>query len=637
MKKRLLKSIRPAQLVLIGDQLLILFGFLSALMVNYRILSINTFPIHTIIYFSIIQIILGIIAWLGFGVYRKVIRFFNSRDYLNMILIVASIHVLNLILDVIFPTKHFLKPEIFLVSFFITSIYIVGSRFLINYLYFYYNNSKSIKAQKNILIYGAGELGVFIKKSINSTYHGEYKIVAFLDDDPLKINRYIGGIKVIDASKSIQELVNKNDIIEIIIANNSLNPLVKSSFLKSIIPLNIRIREMSSINSFFGVEFNLDKLSNIDINDLMNRAPINLFDEHIANKLKQKISMVTGAAGSIGSEIVRKLSIHKANKIICIDFSESALFELEQELKTKFPLIKFNFLLADIRNEHILDNIINEYRPDFIYHAAAYKHVPLMEQFPWEALKTNFFATLSLAKLAIKYKVEKFVFISSDKAINPTSVMGATKRLAELIIQACSIENHSTQFVTTRFGNVLGSNGSVVPLFKKQIQMGGPVTVTHPDMVRYFMTIGEACQLVLEASVIAEGGEIYIFDMGEPVKILDLAKNMIRLAGFRPDIDIKIEFIGERPGEKLYEELFSDEEKETTTRNEKILISKKSKIVNFDIVACIEKINSIEGSFDSNLYKSVIKEFVPEFSFVNKKLNTTNKIYDYSLNSAIIK
>jgi FlaA1/EpsC-like NDP-sugar epimerase len=202
--------------------------------------------------------------------------------------------------------------------------------------------------------------------------------------------------------------------------------------------------------------------------------------------------------------------------------------------------------------------------------------------------------------------------------------MGATKRLAELVIQAFSIENHSTQFITTRFGNVLGSNGSVVPLFKKQIQMGGPVTVTHPDMVRYFMTIGEACQLVLEASVIAEGGEIYIFDMGEPVKILDLAKNMIRLAGFRPDIDIKIEFIGERPGEKLFEELFSDEEKESNTRNEKILISKKSKIVNFDVEACIKKINSLEDSFDSNLYKSVIKEFIPEYSFINKELITTN-------------
>jgi FlaA1/EpsC-like NDP-sugar epimerase len=377
------------------------------------------------------------------------------------------------------------------------------------------------------------------------------------------------------------------------------------------------MKEISSVQTLLNTQFKVEQLASIEINDLMNRKPIELYDEHVATELKNKTLMVTGAAGSIGSEIVRKLSEHHATLIVCVDFSESALYDLEQELKRKHPDVKYNFVLTDIRNEEMMDKVFDAYRPDFLYHAAAYKHVPLMEQHPWEAIHTNVFGTLSLVKLAVHYEVEKFVFISSDKAVNPTSVMGASKRLAEIIVQAYASSENKTCFVATRFGNVLGSNGSVVPLFKKQISSGGPVTVTHPEMIRYFMTIAEACQLVLEASVMAEGGEVFVFDMGEPVKIVDLARNMIRLAGFIPDIDIKIQFIGQRPGEKLYEEVFTKDEKMKDTHHEKIMISAENKVEFITAQRIIEKLSELNGHHKPELYREVIKELLPEFQTVS--------------------
>ena len=618
------KSIRPSQFVLIGDQALITFGLLSSLFVCYRLLSITEFSIHTIFYRVTIHLIIAVLAWVLFGIYKKVIRFFNSKDYLNLIGILFLIHFVSILTGWFFPQKHQLKFEVFLISFFMTSIYIIGSRFVISYLYYYYNRSKKIGEQKKLLIYGAGELGVFLKKSIQTQYQDDYKLVAFLDDDKKKIGRFIGGIKVIDASSDLKSTILNNNISDIIIANKTLNPARKAKFLDSILHFNIRIKEISSIQSLFNSNFSLDKLSTIDINDLMNRKPIELYDEHIVESIKDKTILVTGAAGSIGSEIVRKLSEHDSSLIICVDFSESALYDLEQELKRKYPKTDYRFILTDIRNEQLMEIIFEEHNPDFIYHAAAYKHVPLMEQYPWEAVQTNVFGTWSIVRLAIRYKAEKFVFISSDKAVNPTSVMGATKRLAEIIVQAFSSTKNATSFVITRFGNVLGSNGSVVPLFKKQILAGGPVTVTHPEMIRYFMTIAEACQLVLEASVMAKGGEVFVFDMGEPVKIVDLARNMIRLAGYTPDVDIKIQYIGERPGEKLYEEVFLKNEKMKDTHHEKIMISNENNFQFSEAERIIEKLKSLEGFYEPEMFRVVIKDLLPEFQSVagnNKVVN----------------
>jgi len=622
------RAIRPSQLVLVGDQLLMALGLISALFFFYRVISIKPLPDHTIFNALSVHIGLGVSSWIIFGVYRKVIRFFNSKDYLNLLVILFLIHTASSTIAQIswfFPIpKNRLMPEVYLISFFITTFYIIGSRFLISYLYFYYKRNERVKNQKKLLIYGAGELGVFLKNSIHTHYKGEYKLIAFLDDDKQKIGRYIGGVKVISASVDVEDYISKHQISDVIFANKTISPARKAAFLETVLHTNVRIREISSIQSFFSTKFNLDKLANIDIHDLMNREPIELYDEHVASNLHSKTVLVTGAAGSIGSEIVRKLSEHNASLIICVDFSESALYDLEQELKVKYPDNQYHYILNDIRNNTLLEAIFIEYKPDYVYHAAAYKHVPLMEQFPWEAVETNVFATHSLVKLSIAHQVQKFVFISSDKAVNPTSVMGATKRLAEIIVRAYSAENPATCFVITRFGNVLGSNGSVVPLFKKQIQSGGPVTVTHPDMIRYFMTIAEACQLVLEASVMAEGGEVFVFDMGEPVKIVDLARNMIRLAGYTPDVDIKIKFIGERPGEKLFEEIFTAHELMKDTHNEKIMISKESVHQLPEANLIIEKLESLKGVFQPELYRIVIKELLPEFKTVSGNANIVN-------------
>jgi FlaA1/EpsC-like NDP-sugar epimerase len=551
-----------------------------------------------------------------------VIRFFSSKDYLNLIFILFLIHLASDTSGLFFSKKHQLKVEILFISFLFTSFYIIGCRIIINYLYFYYRKSKVIGEQKRLIIYGAGELGVFLKKSINTHYQNEFKLIAFIDDDKNKIDRYIGGIKVISATKKLEQFIVKEKITDIIIANNAITASRKSQFLESILPLKVKLKEIASIETLFGNGFNLNKLSSIDINDLMNRTPIELYDEHVSNTVKTKCVLVTGAAGSIGSEIVRKLSEHQANLILCLDFSESALYDLEQELKRKHPSIQYSFILADIRNEQIMEEVFNKYSPSFVYHAAAYKHVPMMELYPWEAVQTNVFGTLNLVNLAIRFKTEKFVFISSDKAVNPTSIMGATKRLSEIIVQGHSFNQHKTSFVVTRFGNVLGSNGSVVPLFKKQIEHGGPVTVTHPEMVRYFMTIAEACQLVLEASVMANGGEIYVFDMGKPVKIVDLARNMIRLAGYVPDEQIKIEFVGERPGEKLYEEVFSLNEKLKETHHEKIMISEERIHDNNEIDEIISSLKSLENYYNPELFKLTIKKLLPEFKYSNGNENS---------------
>jgi FlaA1/EpsC-like NDP-sugar epimerase len=618
-------KIRPSQFVLIGDQVLILMGLLSALFANYRLLSVTIFPLHTIFYRSLLHVGLGIAAWVMFSVYRKVIRYFNSKDYLNLIFILFVLHCFSFATGVFFPVKHQLKPEIFVISFFITSGYIIGSRFIISYLYFFYNRSSRLVDSKKLLIYGAGELGVFLKKSIMNRFNREYHVVAFLDDDKKKIGRFIGGIKVVDAYRDLKEVIEHNQVTDVIIANNALTPERKSQFLRDILPFNLRLREITSVRSLLQSNFKFEQLSSIEISDLMSRKPIELYDEHVVTALQEKTVLVTGAAGSIGSEIVRKLSEHLAAQIICVDFSESALYDLEQELRRKHPNQSYRFILTDIRQEHMLKRIFEEHQPHFVYHAAAYKHVPLMELYPWEAARTNVKGTDTLVRLSIEHEVERFVFISSDKAVNPTSVMGATKRLAEMIVQAYAAQsNHSTCFVVTRFGNVLGSNGSVVPLFKKQIQSGGPVTVTHPEMIRYFMTIAEACQLVLEASVMAEGGEVFVFDMGEPVKIVDLARNMIRLSGLIPDVDIHIQFVGQRPGEKLYEEVFAPNEKMKETHHEKIMISTENQVAFSMAQHILESLDMLEGKYDPNGYRELIKVLLPEYQSVSLNHSQSN-------------
>lgn len=604
--------LKPSQLVLIGDQFLIIFGLASALFANYRLLAIKEFPLNTIFYRMLFQLALGLTAWALFGINKKVIRFFNSKDFLALTGIIFLIHFFNMVIGWMMPVKYQLRAEIFIFSFLITSFYIITSRFIISFLYFHFRRSSSSITARKLLIYGAGKQGLFLKDSITNSYSEEYLLCAFIDDDRYRIGRSIDGLKVYNATKDLASLVEKFKITDIILSSNLITPEKKSALLEATLAFNIRVREFAGANAVFK-KFNMEKLSSLDINDLMNREAIKLYGEHVATNLKNKTVLVTGAAGSIGSEIVRKLSEHGVATIICVDFSESALYDLEQELLPKYPAIGYKFILADIKSREQMPIVFMKHVPSVVYHAAAYKHVPMMELYPWQAIQTNVIGTWNIAQLAIQHKAEKFVLVSSDKAVNPTSVMGATKRLAEMLIQSLSCRNTNTSFVITRFGNVLGSNGSVVPLFKKQIRNGGPVTITHPDITRYFMTIAEACQLVLEASVMAKGGEIFVFDMGRPVKILDMAINMIRLAGFMPGEDIRIEFTGLRPGEKLYEELFSDKEKLSETYHEKIMISKENNHEIPHAEAIISRIQSFDNLFEADLLKKVIHEFIPEY------------------------
>lgn len=602
--------IRPWQIVLIGDMVLIVLGLLSALFVHYRIFSIIAFPISTIFIRLGIHIVLALVLWQVFHMSKRVIRHFHSEDYMRLLMVVLLLHLCSHSFHYILPKKYHFGLMVWSMSLVLTSMYVISSRLIVSYLFSYYENIRNKNLDRRLLIYGAGELGITLKKSLDAHNDHGFKLVGFLDDDGVKIGQYIRGTRIFDAGKNLQETIQKNNITDIIIATKRLTPARKAKFIEDTIEFNLRIRELPSIKKWFDSKFDLESLSNIDINDLLNREPIKLYNEKVAENLQGKTILVTGAAGSIGSEIVRKLAQHNAGHIVCLDFSESALYDVQQELKDGFEKIDFHFVLADVRNEKYMRTVFEQFNPDYVFHAAAYKHVPLMEDYPWQAIQTNVLATYKIAELAGEFGVEKFVFISTDKAINPVNVMGATKRLGEIIIKALSSKYPNTRFIATRFGNVLGSNGSVVPLFKKQIQKGGPVTVTHPDMVRYFMTIPEACQLVMEASTMGKGGEVFVFDMGKPVKIVDLARNMIRLAGYIPDVEIKIVFSGKRPGEKLYEDLFSEKEKIQKTYHEKIMISKENDYDPRDAEMIVQRLRSMEQSANPKLYKQALQEIL---------------------------
>ena len=442
---------------------------------------------------------------------------------------------------------------------------------------------------------------------------------------------------VLELEDNINQLTNKLKATAVIFAGNSHNSKEKFNIVKDCLEHNIKVYNSPLVINWSDKTTVTDQLKSLQIEDLLNREPIKLNDQIKAKKLENKTVLVTGGAGSIGSEIVRQVASYNPNKLIVLDQAESPLHSLSLELISDFPEIDFEFTICDVANRNRLRVLFDTFDIDVIYHAAAYKHVPLMESNPSEAILTNIYGTKNLADIAVKYKVGHFVMVSTDKAVNPTNVMGATKRAAEMYVQSKyfnSLDKKKkkiTKFITTRFGNVLGSNGSVVPLFKKQIQNGGPVTITHPDIIRYFMTIPEACQLVLEAGAMGKGGEIFIFDMGEPVRIMDLAEKMIGLAGYEVGKDIEIKITGLRPGEKLYEELLSDQSKTLPTHHEKIMISEDISNDYDDVNNRISEI--IKAAINSNNTLSVtkLKSLIPEFKSNNSEYEILDiKVYDDS-------
>jgi FlaA1/EpsC-like NDP-sugar epimerase len=417
-------------------------------------------------------------------------------------------------------------------------------------------------------------------------------------------------------------LVKAEQVQEIIISINqpNISPARKKELLEMCLENNIQLKQIPAVKDWMNGQLNSKQIRNVMISDLLSREAIHLEIDKIKEGLKDSIILITGAAGSIGSEIVRQLMAFDIRHAILYDQAETPLYDLQNELKVKFPKTSFDLVIGDVRDPFRLYYVFDKYQPDIVFNAAAYKHVPLMEAHPYEAIRVNIGGTLLLADLSVQFKVKKFVMLSTDKAVNPTNVMGASKRICEIYVQALSQkEGITTQFITTRFGNVLGSNGSVVPLFQKQIEEGGPVTVTHPDITRFFMTIPEACQLVLEAGFMGKGGEIYVFDMGKPVKIYDLAKKMISLSGFIPEQDIAIKFTGLRPGEKLYEELLANKENTLTTHHPKIMIAQVRKYSYDEVNQDIRQLLSSVQLEDEEKLVSRMKELVPEFISQNSR------------------
>jgi FlaA1/EpsC-like NDP-sugar epimerase len=476
--------------------------------------------------------------------------------------------------------------------------------------------------KKNVLIFGAGDMGVVVKRLINSDIQSSYKISGFLDFSKRLQGKKLNGIPVFNPDVLTSVFLLKYKIDTLILAVENISQKKKSEIIRTALDLDLKILETPAVDKWLNGQLQMGQIQKVKIEDLLGRDPIKLNMELIGKGLKGRTIMVTGAAGSIGSELVRQLALFTTKKIVLVDQAETPIFHLENELRGRFSHLKFQLILADVTNGEKMESIFKEFHPDIVFHAAAYKHVPLMEENPHEAIRVNVGGTKIITELSVKYGVEKFVMISTDKSVNPSSIMGASKRVCEMIVQSRAQQpGVKTQFVITRFGNVLGSSGSVVPLFSKQIEEGGPVTVTHPEITRYFMTIPEACELVLEAGFMGKGGEIFIFNMGKPIKIVDMANHMIQLSGLIPGKDIQIVFTGLRRGEKLYEELLFSKENTIPTHHPKIMIAQNEVA---DYTGKLLKIDELLQNLYATSKQQVIEffgEIVPEYKNSNGKPN----------------
>lgn len=545
-----------------------------------------------------------LIFWL-FRLYHSLWQYASIAEVYRIAeacIIVEVVHFLsNKIAGNMLPRSCYFNAAIYLI------IAICASRFMYRMIRTVLNKYRNIKTSNNVMIIGAGEATNVIMREIqNSSYLANSNIACIIDDDRRKVGKYIRGVKVIGTRDKIKEAAKLYDIDEIIFAIPSASNEVKRDILNICKETDCTLKILPGVYQMVDGEINVNSIRNVDVLDLLGRDPIEVDIESIMGYVKDKVIMVTGGGGSIGSELCRQLVSHKPKQLIIFDIYENNAYDIQQELKTNYPDANVVTLIGSIRNVSRLESVFAQYKPDIVYHAAAHKHVPLMEVSPDEAVKNNVVGTWNVARMADKYGVKKFVMISTDKAVNPTNVMGATKRICEMIVQTYN-EISKTDFVAVRFGNVLGSNGSVIPLFKRQIEAGGPVTVTDPNIIRYFMTIPEAVSLVLQAGAYAKGGEIFILDMGEPVKIDDLAKNLIRLSGYTLGVNMEIKYTGLRPGEKLYEELLMKEEGLQETDNKLIHIGKPIEFDKENFFDNLEKLKEEAYSETGNIRESLKK------------------------------
>lgn len=542
-----------------------------------------------------------------------VIRHLSSADVEKIFL---SISYGTIIITIMSFSRYYffdgislLPKSVIIIEYLGTLFLLLAIRFLVKIIYLEKNKVKGNK--ERVLIYGAGKMGIITKNTLERDAKNKFKVCGFIDDNLKRDGMMIERVMIIHPENLIKQ-IEKLKIDTVIIAIKDPEIDNKRNLINLCLEKEINISTVPSLDQWINGDFNTKQIQKIKIDDLLGRKAIELEKKHIKNQVENKCILITGAAGSIGSEISRQLIQYNAKKVILLDQAESPIYELNQELLSKHKKVNWEIVIGDITRQDRMENVFEFFKPNVVFHAAAYKHVPLMELNPAEAIRTNVRGTKILATLADKNKVDKFVFISTDKAVNPTNVMGASKRISEMFCQSLN-KSSKTNFITTRFGNVLGSNGSVIPLFKKQIEKGGPITVTHENVTRYFMTIPEACQLVLEAYVMGNGGEIFVFDMGKSVKIIDLAKKMIKLSGLEIDSDITIKVTGLRPGEKMYEELLSDQENTMATHHPKILIGKVKEVEFKAIQSLVEKLISYSETQDNYLIVKQMKDIVPEF------------------------
>ncbi|MES2838630.1 MAG: nucleoside-diphosphate sugar epimerase/dehydratase [Bacteroidota bacterium] len=609
----------PRWVILIIDLIICLFAVIFAYLLRFNFVI----PEPELVRFKNVLpifITLRLISFLVSKTYTGIIRYTSSKDAQRIFVVVSLgslfIALINPILN--WKTGSYLIPfSILIIDYFITTFIMISSRIAVKVLYQEINNPTRLKT--NVIIYGAGDSGIISKRALDRDAGSKYKVVAFIDDDKNKIGRKLENVEIFSMDY-FDTIEDENDIAHIIISVQNISVLKKQQIVEKAYTKGIKVLNVPPIKNWINGELSFKQIKKIKIEDLLQRDTIVLDTKKINTLLSNTTVLVTGAAGSIGSEMCRQILKFNPKKLILVDQAESALYDIELELIEIGNLKNIEVVIGDIRNKARMHNIFNTFKPNVVFHAAAYKHVPMMENNPSESIITNVLGTKNIADLSVEFNVNEFVMVSTDKAVNPTNIMGASKRIAEIYIQALN-QTTKTKFVTTRFGNVLGSNGSVIPRFYKQIEKGGPITITDPEITRYFMTIPEACQLVLEAGAMGQGGEIFIFDMGKSVKIVDLAKRMIQLSGLTLGKDIQIVYTGLRPGEKLYEELLNNSENTVPTHHSQIMIAK---VPQYKFEEISTEIDTLVGLFDSQNNFDIVKKMkliVPEFK-------SNNSIYE---------
>jgi len=614
----------PRWAIFLIDILIVVGSIFLAYMVRFNFSVPQNEIYQWPIVFSIILAVRAL-SFLISKTYAGMIRFTSMQDAVRIFIVIFSGSALFAIINLIsyyLVNGHFIIPfSIIVIEFMTVVLLMITFRIVIKIAYLEIKNPGGAKTK--VIIYGAGEAGVITKQALDRDLGIRYKVIAFIDEDKTKIGKKLEGVNIFGFDK-LEILLSENDVDNLIISIQKLRPEKKQRIVDVCLPFETKIMTVPPVSSWTDGILSYNQIKKIKIEDLLERDEINLDIDDIKKELSNKVVMITGAAGSIGSELVRQIINFDPKEIILIDQAESAMFDIEIELQEKYPNRNFKIAVADICNKARMEHAFDLFKPQIVYHAAAYKHVPMMENNPSEALNTNINGSKIVADLSVQYGAEKFIMISTDKAVNPTNVMGASKRIAEIYIQALN-QKSKTIFITTRFGNVLGSNGSAVTLFRKQIEKGGPITVTHRDVIRYFMTIPEACRLVLEAGMMGKGGEIYLFDMGNPVKIVDLAERMIRLSGLELDKDIKIKFTGLRPGEKLYEELLNNEENSLPTHHPQIMIGKVKTYEYKTVQKEIDELIALFNQQDNTAIVQKMKSIVPEFISKNSVYEELDK------------